>query len=84
MATKKAGRTLPAISASPIPSDWLFALVLDYGERGLDVNNEPSWLAPGEGNWLCRQDMFSSWELGFELRTRRLCRQVLMYHDMVA
>ncbi|HAS6641375.1 MULTISPECIES: SpvB/TcaC N-terminal domain-containing protein [Vibrio] len=81
---KKAGRTLPAISASPIPSDWLFALVLDYGERGLDVNSEPSWLAPGEGNWLCRQDMFSSWELGFELRTRRLCRQVLMYHDVTA
>lgn len=77
---RKAGRTLPTITTTPAPSDWLFTLVLDYGERGLDLNHEPSWLAPGEGDWLCRQDSFSNWEVGFEVRTRRLCRQLLMYH----
>ncbi|KAF4633402.1 hypothetical protein G7Y89_g4723 [Cudoniella acicularis] len=30
--------------------------------------------------WLCRQDAFSSFRSGFEIRTRRLCRQILMLH----
>jgi hypothetical protein len=81
---RTAGRKLPAISAIPSASDWLFTLVLDYGERTKDVGSAPAWLAPGDGDWLCRQDSFSNWDVGFELRTRRLCRQVLMYHAVTA
>ncbi|MCW1830151.1 virulence protein [Enterobacter asburiae] len=81
---RTASRMLPAISAIPSASDWLFTLVLDYGERAKDVDSVPAWLAPGDGDWLCRQDRFSSWDAGFELRTRRLCHQVLMYHAVTA
>ncbi|WP_380177520.1 SpvB/TcaC N-terminal domain-containing protein [Kalamiella sp. sgz302252] len=77
-----AGRTLPGLVAAPRPADWLFTLVLDYGERGTALAEKPGWLLPGSGSWLCRQDRFSSYEYGFDLRTRRLCRQVLMYHRL--
>ncbi|MEJ7711923.1 MAG: SpvB/TcaC N-terminal domain-containing protein [Pyrinomonadaceae bacterium] len=30
--------------------------------------------------WLCRPDAFSTYRAGFEIRTSRLCRRVLMFH----
>lgn len=81
---KTAGRTLPGLLSAPAASDWLFTLVLDYGERATDITTPPAWLAPGTGAWPCRQDKFSGWAYGFELRTRRLCRDVLMFHDTAA
>ncbi|PHM44333.1 SpvB/TcaC N-terminal domain-containing protein [Xenorhabdus szentirmaii] len=81
---KKAGRNLPGLAAVPVVDDWLFTLVLDYGERGTALAVAPDWLEPGSGNWPCRQDRFSGWAYGFDLRTRRLCRQVLMYHAVTA
>lgn len=81
---KKAGRALPGLAYSPVTDDWLFTLVFDYGERSSGRENIPVWLMPGSGDWLCREDPFSGWEYGFEVRTRRLCHQVLMYHDMKA
>ena len=30
--------------------------------------------------WLCRNDPFSTYRAGFEVRTYRLCRRVLMFH----
>ncbi|KND55381.1 putative toxin subunit [Candidatus Paraburkholderia kirkii] len=81
---RKAARELPALAAVPSAGDWLFTLMLDYGERDATLTSPPSWLAPGSGDWLCRQDCFSGWEYGFEVRTRRLCRQVLMYHAVTA
>lgn len=77
---KKSARELPALSSELSTRDWLFILVLDFGERDTDWAKEPDWLVPGSGNWWCRQDCFSNYEYGFNLRTRRLCRQVLMYH----
>ncbi|RJF53339.1 virulence protein [Serratia inhibens] len=77
---KKAGRTLPGLADIPTADDWLFTLILDYGERGTVLTTAPGWLAPGSGDWLCRPDRFSGWEYGFEVRCRRLCRQILMYH----
>lgn len=79
-ANRAAARELPALVTAPAASGWLFTLVLDYGERSADPQVSPGWLAPGSGDWLCREDSFSGWESGFEIRTRRLCRQVLMYH----
>ncbi|MGT3351599.1 Tc family toxin subunit TcaC [Yersinia enterocolitica] len=59
---------------------WLFTLVFDYGERTNTLSDAPQ-LKPN-GNWPCRQDPFSRYEYGFEVRTRRLCQQVLMFHNL--
>lgn len=75
-----AGRILAGLASTPAITDWLFMVVFDYGERTTDAATVPAWVAPGSGDWASRQDCFSSWEYGFELRTRRLCRQILTYH----
>ncbi|MCS3409313.1 SpvB/TcaC N-terminal domain-containing protein [Serratia sp. AKBS12] len=73
-----AGRTLPGLDGTdPLKSGWLFSLVFDYGERSVEKSALPQWQS--DGQWLCRQDCFSRYEYGFEVRTRRLCRQVLMF-----
>ncbi|NVB39974.1 toxin [Pseudenhygromyxa sp. WMMC2535] len=55
--------------------DWLFELVLDYGEYDTpELTNTPA------RPWPVRLDTFSTYRAGFELRTRRLCRRVLMFH----
>jgi RHS repeat-associated protein len=54
---------------------WMFEVVFDYGEHDRD---EPR---PGEsGAWMCRNDPFSSYRAGFEVRTYRLCQRILMFH----
>ncbi|CAN7340183.1 toxin [Trinickia sp. LjRoot230] len=59
---------------------WLFSAVLDYGERGVDIDKPPSYAVPANNKWPLRADSFSRYEYGFEVRTHRLCRQVLMFH----
>ena len=56
-------------------SDWLFEVVFDYGEHRPD-DPKPA----DAGTWLCRRDPFSSYRSGFEVRSYRLCRRVLMFH----
>ena len=58
--------------------NWLFSLVLDYGERTLDPLLPPTH-APVQ-SWQCREDSFSDYSFGFEVRTHRLCHQVLMFN----
>lgn len=59
------------------PVQWHFELLFDYGERSTAYEQKPVY----EGQqWLTRSDAFSSFAYGFELRTERLCRQVLMFH----
>lgn len=77
---KHASRTLPALIDIPTVNDWLFSVVCDFGERHTDIATKPDWLAPNQGDWPCRLDCFSTYEYGFNLRTRRLCRQILTYH----
>jgi hypothetical protein len=61
---------------TPLPSEWLFEVVFDYGEHDPDVP-----LPEEPGNlWPCRNDPFSSCRAGFEVRTYRLCQRVLMFH----
>ncbi len=55
--------------------DWLFEVVFDYGEHDLD-NPKPG----DAGAWTVRNDPFSSYRSGFEVRTYRLCQRVLMFH----
>ncbi|MHC8322398.1 SpvB/TcaC N-terminal domain-containing protein [Pseudomonas sp. GB2N2] len=58
-------------------AQWHFELVFDYGERSTDYDAKPAY----DGlQWHARDDGFSSFACGFELRTERLCRQVLMFH----
>ena len=59
-------------------NEWLFELLLDYGEHFQDTDEVPFY--DEEYNWQIRPDMFSSFRSGFDIRTYRLCRQILMYH----
>lgn len=55
--------------------DWFFEAVFDYGEHHAKTPT------PGDtGQWDDRQDPFSSYRAGFEVRTYRLCQRVLMFH----
>lgn len=63
----------------PAPSPaWHFHLLIDYGERTLDREKKPTYepLTP----WPVRSDPFHTYGNGFEVGTRRLCHQVLMFH----
>ncbi|HEX2189995.1 MAG TPA: SpvB/TcaC N-terminal domain-containing protein [Longimicrobiaceae bacterium] len=55
--------------------DWCFEVVLDYGEHDEDAPS-PAEVRP----WPARDDAFSSYRAGFEVRTYRLCRRVLTFH----
>lgn len=57
---------------------WHFHLVFDHGERPIALMTAPPYEATQA--WPGRSDPFSSYAYGFELRTRQLCRQVLMFH----
>ncbi|MFI8962636.1 SpvB/TcaC N-terminal domain-containing protein [Streptomyces sp. NPDC053493] len=64
---------------------WMFEAVLDYGDH------DPAAPGPRDDEavdaagaprfpWPVRPDAFSSYRSGFEVRTARLCRRVLMFH----
>ncbi|RKK83345.1 hypothetical protein BFJ68_g15697 [Fusarium oxysporum] len=68
--------TWDAFSAFQLPSDsWKFSVVLDYGEH----NAEPP-TAEETQTWPTRLDPFSVHRSGFEIRSYRLCRRILMFH----
>jgi RHS repeat-associated protein len=58
----------------PDPSGFLFETVLDYGEH--DVIPTPQEVH----TWEARPDAFSSFRSGFEVRTYRFCKRVLLFH----
>jgi RHS repeat-associated protein len=59
----------------PADQEYFFELVFDYGEHDSLVPT------PAEVNaWTYREDAFSSCRSGFEIRTNRLCKRVLMFH----
>lgn len=53
-----------------------FEVVLDYGDHDPDA---PSPVP--DTTWPGRQDPFSTYRAGFEIRTYRLCRRVLVFHQ---
>ncbi len=78
------GNTVPyfspqneALQALPTSNVWLFELVLDYGEHDT-VDGLPQYAE--SMTWPGRQDAFSSYRAGFEIRDYRLCRRILMFH----
>ncbi len=57
---------------------WHFQLLFDYAERALEADQRPTYQPARE--WPARNDPCSDFSFGFELRTLRLCNQVLMFH----
>jgi RHS repeat-associated protein len=69
----------------PDKDAWLFQLIFDYGEHDDDrpTPNDCDDERPGPndlGEWVCRNDPFSSYRSGFEVRAYRLCQRILMFH----
>lgn len=60
--------------AYPANNDFLFETVCDYGTLG--AGDEPDTL----NEWDFRPDAFSMYQSGFEIRTTRLCKRVLLFH----
>ncbi|GFF22918.1 mono(ADP-ribosyl)transferase SpvB [Aspergillus udagawae] len=58
-------------------SNWMFEVVLDYGEHHASVPRTSE-----DTPWSLRQDSFSTANAGFEVRTYRLCRPLLMFHHL--
>ncbi len=65
----------PTAPEVPLPSTWMFELVLDYGDH---AGQAPTPQFTPE--WPARADSFSSHRAGFEVRSYRLCRRALMFH----
>jgi RHS repeat-associated protein len=69
-------------------TQWMFSLVFDFGDGHIveadDVDGQQFVSAREEPaqpvTWPARLDAFSTYRPGFELRTYRLCRRVLMFH----
>ncbi|KAK5996110.1 Toxin subunit YenB-like protein [Cladobotryum mycophilum] len=67
-----------AVDQSLIPENgWLFELILDYGEHDKFA---PTTVETQQ--WDLRREPFSEHKSGFEVRTYRLCRRILMFHHM--
>jgi RHS repeat-associated protein len=63
--------------------DWLLEAVFDYGEHYTDDahgNVLSVHVDDQQRSWPVREDPFSSYRAGFEVRTYRLCQRVLMFH----
>ncbi len=80
------------IDADLTAAEWLFEVVFDYDESHYEVL-VPDAVGPEAGQrqlvqaaastgkpWAVRPDPFSSYRAGFEVRTYRRCRRVLMFH----
>lgn len=82
---------LPTLAANGVawqdapadPDAWMFEVLFDYGDFPAPSPALNGAVQPELGNrgtWAVRQDPFSSHRAGFEVRTWRLCRRVLMLH----
>jgi RHS repeat-associated protein len=58
----------------PAEKDYLFSTEFDYGEY--EINSPFKKI----NNWIFRKDAFSDYKAGFEIRTTRLCKRVLLFH----
>ncbi|BAU54872.1 SpvB/TcaC N-terminal domain-containing protein [Mucilaginibacter gotjawali] len=75
----KYGNTVAWYEGDALPAAFMFEMVLDYGEH----DAEKPTLAE-VNKWDARLDAFSDFKPGFELRTHRLCKRVLMFHHFAA
>ncbi|MFO7257406.1 MAG: SpvB/TcaC N-terminal domain-containing protein [Bacteroidota bacterium] len=74
--------------AVPDESDFMFRLVFDYGEHaseGLGFHTDIDHQIPADvyipkNAWTYRKDAFSNCRAGFEIRTYRRCRRIMLFH----
>jgi len=66
---------LPYDPEIPTNAEYFFECIFDYGEH-----DELSPTPNDTVDWEYRQDAFSSYRAGFEIRNNRLCKRVLMFH----
>jgi RHS repeat-associated protein len=64
---------------------WMFEVVFDYKDHDPAIpkprdDEEKDAAGTLKRPWFHRQDSFSSYRSGFEVRTTRLCQRVLMFH----
>jgi RHS repeat-associated protein len=80
----KYGNTISRLQPKFADTEWLFEVVFDYGEGHLTAGGADRVHAGVDGTeaWPVRADPFSTYRAGFEVRTYRLCRRVLMFHHM--
>jgi RHS repeat-associated protein len=60
-------------TSSPSDTEFLFHALFDYGEH---INDTPE----EDILWNRRPDAFSDYRAGFEIRTYRLCKRMIMFH----
>jgi RHS repeat-associated protein len=79
----------PGSHSEDASQHWLFETVFDYDEPHYQESNPDaqgqvfataSAQVPQQAKWPARNDPFSSYRAGFEVRTYRLCQRVLMFH----
>ncbi|WP_313951702.1 SpvB/TcaC N-terminal domain-containing protein [Accumulibacter sp.] len=66
--------------ADRLPTQWLFEALFDYGDYPAHLSQPAPPGSPSRNHWLDRSDASSTYRAGFEIRTYRLCRRVLMFH----
>jgi RHS repeat-associated protein len=66
----------PTTTLSNYNSGFHFHLVFDYG----DHDPEDTQVVPNQ-MWAARSDPFSNYKAGFEIRTYRRCKRILMFHN---
>ncbi len=85
------GNRDPYVPGDPLPTEdrFRFQTVFDYGEHDdtsfTDLGGGRFGYAadpqPGEsGQWAARPDSFSNFRSGFDIRTWRRCRRILLFH----
>ncbi|KAK1958811.1 SpvB-domain-containing protein, partial [Colletotrichum sublineola] len=65
------------LEVGDVSKEWMFEVVLDYGEHDPDTPTTDSTQA-----WTVRNDPFSTYRSGFEIRSYRQCRRILMFHHL--
>jgi RHS repeat-associated protein len=60
---------------SSIDKDYLFKIFFDYTENTTPIYRADNSL------WTFRDDAFSDYKAGFEIRTTRLCQRILLFHQ---
>lgn len=77
------GRNSPLSEGENVEAaGWHFEAVFDYGEYDISSTNSTPYTPVRQ--WENRQDSFSLYDAGFEVRTHRLCRNILMFHRFSA
>jgi RHS repeat-associated protein len=62
----------PQASVNP---EYFFEIVLDYGDHDTEAPTPEV-----QNDWVCRIDPFSDYKAGFDIRTYRTCKRILLFH----